>query len=386
MKENLKALREFANTAAQREAIDAMILTGGQEKAADHIGIGRTSLRNRLELVKKRAAKQGWSPGHDMTKPTAEGYHVKGTSTLYDEDGSIKIQWVKTNKDKALELEMAEAVYKEMSQTVKRLPAMKEPKSCDEELLNFYPITDAHIGMLAWNKEGGRDWNLEIGEEVVTDAFRRAIIRSDKAESCVIGQLGDFLHFDSLLPVTPKSRHILDSDSRFPKLVKAAIRIHRALIDEALRNHQKVHLVVCEGNHDESSSVWIRELLMALYEREPRLTIDESPLPYYAHEHGDTMLGFHHGHLTRQQGLPSYFAAEQAPMWGRTKFRYGHCGHFHSEATEDKSGMHVTRHPTLAAKDAYSARAGYSAQSKMVATTYHADHGRYASVDINPKF
>ena len=167
-----------------------------------------------------------------------------------------------------------------MAQSVKRLPALKEPSRWDEDLLNLYPIADAHLGMLAWRREGGRDWDLSIAEEVITDGFRRAVARSEKAERCVIGQLGDFLHFDGLLPVTPTNRHVLDADGRFPKIVSASIRIHRALIDEALRKHQFVHLIVAEGNHDPASAVWLRELLLALYEKEPRLTIDDSPLPY----------------------------------------------------------------------------------------------------------
>lgn len=384
-KKNLESLLPYADTDAQKAAILAYAEHGSQRKAAKALGVHRTTFQDAVRSVEGRAAKQGWSPEHDMTKPTPAGYHLKGTSTLYDEDGSIKVQWVKTDKDKQLELELAQGLYREMAQTVKRLPPIKEPKQCDSDLLNFYPITDAHLGMLAWHREGGRDWDIEIAEDVIKDAFRRAVSRSDKAERCVIGQLGDFLHFDGLAPVTPTSKHVLDADSRFPKLVSASIRIHRALIDEALHKHKHVHLIVCEGNHDPASSVWIRELLLALYENEKRLTIDDSPLPYYAYQHGKTMLGFHHGHLKKQQALPSYFAAEESKMWGETEFRYAHTGHMHSEKTEDDGGMHVTRHATLAARDAYSSRHGYSARSQMVATTYHKDFGRWSSVDISPK-
>lgn len=384
-KKNFESLLPFCGTEAQTAAIKACIEHGSQRKAAASIKIHRTTLQDTIRRVELHAAKQGWSPEHDLTKPAPEGYHLKGSSTLYDEDGSVKMQWVKTEKDKALELELAQGIYREMAKQVKRLPALKPPKKCDEQLLNFYPITDVHLGMLAWHREGGRDWDLSIAEEVVTDAFRRAVIRSDKAERCVIGQLGDFLHFDGLLPVTPKSKHVLDADSRFPKVVSASIRIHRALIDEALRHHHKVHLIVCEGNHDPASSVWMRELLLALYENEPRLTIDDSPLPYYAYQHGKTMLGFHHGHLKKQTSLPGYFAAEESKMWGNTEFRYAHSGHFHSEETSDARGMHVTRHSTLAARDSHSSRGGYSARSNMTATTYHRDYGRWSFVDIVPK-
>lgn len=385
MKSEMESLLDYCESETQTKTLQALIDHSSQRKAAKAINLSRSAIQDCIRTVRKNAARQGWAPEHGLTNPAPEGYHLKGSSTLYADDGSVKLQWVKTDKDKALELELAQSVYKEMSQSVKRLPPLKEPKQCDEDLLNFYPITDLHVGMLAWHREGGRDWDLSIAEEVVIDAFRRAVTRSDKAERCVIGQLGDFLHFDGMLPVTPTSRHILDADGRFPKIVAASIRIHRALIDEALRRHRFVHLVVCEGNHDPASSVWIRELLLALYEKEPRLTIDDSPLPYYAHEHGKTMLGFHHGHLSKQESLPGYFAAEQPEIWGRTKYRYAHTGHLHSEKTEDRTGMHVTRHSTLSARDAHSSRGGYSATSNMQATSYHRDHGRWSFVDIKPR-
>ena len=42
----------------------------------------RTVERKRAQL-----ARQGWSPEHDMTKQVPDGFHLKGTSTLYGDDG-----------------------------------------------------------------------------------------------------------------------------------------------------------------------------------------------------------------------------------------------------------------------------------------------------------
>jgi hypothetical protein len=32
-------------------------------------------------------------------------------------------------------------------------------------LLTLYTFTDYHVGMLAWHKEGGADWDLAIAED-----------------------------------------------------------------------------------------------------------------------------------------------------------------------------------------------------------------------------
>ena len=72
-----------------------------------------------LYAHKARFARQGWSPEHDMTKVVPDGFHLKGTSTLYGDDGKQKLQWVKTNIDHERQRELfiaaAEAMAAELS-------------------------------------------------------------------------------------------------------------------------------------------------------------------------------------------------------------------------------------------------------------------------------
>tara|TARA_R110000772_G_scaffold143235_1_gene252746 strand:- start:15120 stop:16274 length:1155 start_codon:yes stop_codon:yes gene_type:complete len=379
-------LKQFAATKPQQAVISALMDGCTHEQAAKRLGCSRPTVTQSLATVRKKAALRGVAPEAGMNSPTPLGYHIRGTSRLEDADGNTKIKWIKEDKDKQLELELAQQVYAEMSKDVKRLAPMKMPKGCDKKLLNLYPITDLHIGMMSWHKESGRDWDLKIAERTVRDAFRRMVVRSDKAESCIIGQLGDFLHFDGLLPITPAHGHVLDADGRFSKVVAAAIRIQRALIDEALQHHKLCHVITCEGNHDPASSVWMQQLLAALYENEPRVTIDDSASPYYVRQHGTTFLGFHHGHLKQEKALPGLFATEESKMWGATEFRYAHTGHRHStyETTDESGGMTITRHPTLASRDAYASRHGFTSMSNVSSTTYHTERGKWSGVTVTP--
>ena len=323
--------------------------------------------------------------GVDCNHSVPTGYHIKGVSS-YLEDESGARHWVKTDKDKLADLELAQDLYASMAEDVKRLKPLPAPKKCEKDLLTMYPLADAHLGMLAWHREGGRDWNLKIAEEVITDAMRRMIQRSEKASHCVIGQIGDWTHFDGLKPLTPELRHVLDADGRPTKIAEISVRIMRIIIDDCLRNHETVHLIIAEGNHDEGSAVLYRVLYQNLYENEPRLTVDNEASPFYVHQHGNTMLGFHHGHKLNPESLPGYFAAEHSKLWGDCKYRYAHTGHRHHEGKiKDKNGMTITQHPTLAARDSHASRHGYSAKSFAESVTYHKEHGQCSSVTITPK-
>lgn len=200
-----------------------------------------------------------------------------------------------------------------------------------------------------------------------------------------MAQLGDFLHSDGISPVTPTSGHVLDADGRFSKVVQVAVRILRRMVDLALMRHEKVLVLMAEGNHDISSSIWLRAMFAALYEREPRVEVIDSPLPYYAYQHGKTMLAWHHGHLRKNDQLPLLFAAQFPKLWGATTKRYVHTGHRHHVEEREHSGMTVIQHPTLTARDAYAARGGWIAERQATAITYHAEYGQVARNTVVPE-
>ena len=239
--------------------------------------------------------------------------------------------------------------------------------------------------MLAWHKEGGADWDLEIAERTLTGAFDRLVESSPPARTCVVAQLGDFLHSDGLLPVTPTSNHILDQDGRFSKVVQAAVRVLRRVIRTALDHHETVHVLMAEGNHDMASSVWLRVMFKALYENEPRVQMIDGELPFYAMQHGQTMLAWHHGHLKKNDALPLLFAAQYPRMWGDTTKRYCHTGHRHHVEEKEHSGMTVLQHSTLAARDAYAARGGWHSERQATSITYHSRWGQVARHTVTPE-
>lgn len=367
-------LKQFA-TNTEGRVLDAIELTGSIAKAALSLGLSRSTLNTHMRNLGARAAKRGWSPEHDMTKVAPEPFVVKGTSTLYDAEGEPKLQWVKTRLDdqraEALLLEMAAG----LAETLPRLPALPAPAHTDAALATVYTITDAHIGQHAWAAESGVDWDLKIAERTIVDAFADLIERSPNAAHGIIGQLGDFLHFDGILPLTPTSGHVLDADSRFAKVVAVAIRVLRTVVPLVLDRHERVSLVISEGNHDIASSTWLRLMFAALYENEPRLTVINEPRPHHVITHGAVMLAWHHGHLIKPASLPLVLAAEYPREWGNTTHRYAHVGHRHHEEVKDHPGIRIHQHTTLAARDAYASRHGFISPRQATALTYHERHG-----------
>jgi hypothetical protein len=369
-------------TPRQKQVLEAIERLGSARAASAELGINIGGASETYTAVKRKAAKFGYAPEHDFTRPVPDGFIAKGVSTYYNAEGKPSGQWVKASlSHEALVDAMREAI-EGFKGDIDQASPIVAPVASDEHLCNLYTFTDYHLGMLAWHKEGGSDWNISIAERTIIAALQQMIEQSPKAHTAVINIQGDFLHTDGKTPVTPASKHVLDADSRFPKIRKSAIRIIRSMVNMSLHRHQEVHLIIAEGNHDEEASGWLADLFSVHYEEEPRVTVNDSVLPFYVFEWGNTMLGIHHGHKVKNESLPLLFAAQFPQEWGRTNRREIHCGHRHHRDEKEYNGVTVVQHPTLAARDAYAARGGWIADRAAWAITYHKKYGAVGRVMI----
>ena len=369
-------------TPRQKEILEAIELHGGAKAASIAMGINTGGASDAYIAVKKKAALYGYAPENDFTRPVPEGYVAKGVSTYYNAEGKPSGQWVKASlSHQALVDAMRETVdgFKDQIDPASVIVA---PAASEEHLCNLYTFTDYHLGMLAWHQEGGADWDVSKAERIIIAALIQMVNQSPNAHTAVLNIQGDFLHTDGKTPVTPASKHVLDADSRLPKIRRAAIRIIRSLMAICLQRHQEVYLIIAEGNHDEESSGWLADLFAVHYEEEPRVTVNDSVLPFYVFEWGSTMLGVHHGHKVKNESLPLLFAAQFPQQWGRTTRREIHCGHRHHRDEKEYNGVTVVQHPTLAARDAYAARGGWIADRAAWAITYHKKYGAVGRVMI----
>lgn len=387
-----------------QEAADAFISLGNKSQAADLLRLPRTTLNSRLKVAAERGmlgtkpvlpgfriSQVTSTPNGDFIQQKPEhggqfevpaGQKIKGVSALVDADGREVIKWVKTAADSAQQAAAMRAAVEGFKAELPRAEPVIAPMHTIDDLLNQYTITDHHLGALAWNEETrGGDYDLRIGEQLIIDWFASAIAQSPPAKRAVFAQLGDFLHYDSFKSITPEHGHLLDSDSRYPKMVRAAIRIVRRVIRMLLEKHDELDVIMCDANHDPAGEVWLRETFAAFYDEEPRIRVDTNPGTYSVIEHGDVSLFYHHGHRRGVKNVDSILVGKYRKIYGRTHYSYAHTGHKHSDELKTTDLMKVEQHETLAAPDAYGSNWLSGRSAKVI--TYHKDFGEDGRVILS---
>lgn len=393
-----------------RAAVDAYNEAGrNQAHAAAALNIARTTLQSRLAAASRRGftldhapARPGFEISRITTAPNGgqhiqerpergpefempAGHLVKGVSALVDAEGRTVQKWIKTREDAAERDAAMRAVVDAFKEEIPRAEPVPAPANCNSDLLNQYTVTDLHFGMLSWKEETGSDYDLKIAEKLLLDWFAAAIKQSPDAGTAVLCQLGDLLHHDSHLSVTPTNAHVLDADSRLQKIIRVVIKTMRRIVQMLLEKHEHVHIVMCDANHDPAGGAWLREMFAAFFENEPRITVDSSASTYYVYEHGETSLFYHHGHRRNINNVDSVFAGKFRETYGRTKFSYAHIGHLHSDELKSTNLMKVERHETLSAPDAFAANGGWLSGRSAKVITYSKRFGFVGSAILTPE-
>jgi len=381
-------LLEFCSTEKQITVIHMSAVQGlSQYEIGKKLNMSRSAVRDHIKAVRDKAARRGYSPSHDWKNPVPDGHKIKGVSTFYDEAGLPVRQWVKSQTDEQRQFEI---LIERMESAVENLPSFKPtaaPKTYDDNLLSLLTITDFHLGMYAYEAETGDDWNVNIARDVFLNSISDMISTAPKAGTGFLCQLGDFLHWDGILSVTPQSGHILDADTRYGKLVELSMSVMSEAVKMMLKKFNKVVVVSAEGNHDISGSIWLRKHIKQLFANEKRLTVIDNEFPYYAYLHGETMLAFHHGHKVKLAQLHKLFASEPRfrEMWGKASYTYIHTGHYHHERLIEDGGAIAEMHPTLSGRDAYAARGGWVSRRGAKVITYDKTDGEIARVTVRPR-
>ena len=365
----------------QGRKIRAILDNGGNVAAAcRQLGVSERKFRESIRQLKRRASQQisaGNIPAlgirHQSPVP------LSGLSVYNKETPDSPAHWAKFTVSDAMRAEFLREMAEAFADDLPRLKPIPAPKHSAPDLLNLVTLTDTHVGMGAWAKESGHHWDLETAERTLVSAAIEMMRAAPKADTCFIAELGDWNHYDGHVARTPIHQHQLDAAGRPSQMVDASVRILRRIVDEALKRHRKVVLLVAQGNHDKQSYKWLRACMLAAYEREKRLHIITEESIYYCYRHGQQMLGFSHGHGAKADRLPQVFAARYPREWGATDHREIHCGHLHHKHVKDHDGATVYQHDTIAPNDSHGSDLGFTAKRKAEVLTYHAKYGRICS-------
>lgn len=284
--------------------------------------------------------------------------------------------------------EIAEALKKyitELKDAAPILPNIRHSRIVDGHLAEI-SIPDLHVGKFASARETGEDYNLDIACNVFREALHDLASQCTTAYSVdkILFPIGnDFLNADNLANTTTRGTP-QDSAGNFQDHFRAGMNLLREGI-ETLRSIAPVEVVIVPGNHDSVASFALGQLLGALYEHTPDVTVhDNTDQPRQYISYGKVLLGFAHGHNEKARDLPMLMAIEAPESWGKSKHREIHVGHLHH--TRDTHYMASNEHegvihrviPSLSASDRWHAAKGYRSQRSALAFVYHPEHGQRA--------
>lgn len=362
--------------------IDAVLEHGSMRSAAAALGVVQSVVSESLKRAREAAARAGRAPGH-FNDGVAPGY-LMGKVTVQRGPNGVERVWERQSPE-AVNMEALVARCEDRIAGFKRLAALPPPPPAAAPLTNFLGLFDLHIGEKISSDDPAGRWDLEIAKRTIVDCATHSMSCAPKAKRLVICFGGDAMHYDGVTPVTPTSKHVLHSDGDFDAMADATIEVAINVTDAGLRAHEEVYLIWASGNHDLSMSRIMRRMLAHIYANEPRLTVVQSRLDYYALRFGKVMIGVHHGHGAKLTDLAGVFASMFRQMWGEAEYAYAHAGHQHHFHEKERGGMIATQHPSLAPSDDYALGKGLISRRGCVLVTYHDSFGEVGRTMARPE-
>ena len=348
---------------------------GLRAPVAAELGLVYRALIERLNRMRAR--------GIEIPDSSYHSTEVRGTSTLLGPKGEVRLQWIKEAPTEKTREQWVQAVREAFAEAepVKRIPT---PPVASKRLLTVFPIGDMHVGAHSWIEETGSSYDVKIAEQLLVSAAEHLVDISPPCDTCLIANVGDYLHYDSHRTETPTNHNALDADSRYLYMIRGGVRMLRTFIECALAKYRTVRVINSPGNHDPIGALWLSLALTLLYEKNPRVHIDQSPGRFAYVEHGKVMICVTHGDSVKIEKLPGVMAADQPEMWGRTKHRYGYTGHVHKDRVIELPGIWVESFRTLAAADAWAHGQGYRSGRDIHSIVLHDEYGEVQRHTFNP--
>ena len=144
----------FCESDRQREVVTLRAQGVTVQSLSETFGVHKRNILMMCQRIKARAAKQGYSPEHDMIHTVPDNFSVSGTSTLY-KDGAPLMQWVKSKNDTIAMFEQSLEHFKEglLEDVQGKATPIERPAWKNEDLMACYMIGDHHLGQLYWPDE-----------------------------------------------------------------------------------------------------------------------------------------------------------------------------------------------------------------------------------------
>ena len=375
------------------EAINALREYGSQTKAAEALGVARSTLQDRLKKaehlqMEREAEVLGFPPSEVKSywiKSDTGSYYVKRDTELSYND--LREQF------------LADAAI--------HAPRYSEIKHVQGDHLLIIDPADVHFGKLSVKEETGEAYNLEIAEK----RFRLGVTRLLSKARCfgvdkIVFVLGnDILHRDNPQNTTTSGTR-QDVDGMWFQAYQVAKKCYIAAIEE-MTQIANVHLVHCPSNHDYATGWMLADSVCSWFANHPNVNVADGSVSV-AHrkyvQYGTSLIGFTHGDGAKESDLQSLMQYEARQTWGQTKFGYWYCHHTHHKdrktygktpikVEKDYTGLTVMRSltnvdPTQtvfvesvrspSAPDSWHDRNGYKNMQAIECFLHHHERGQIA--------
>jgi hypothetical protein len=368
-KEHLQKLLRICETEKQRQIVEAMVEHGTQRLAAEATGISAGTICSAIRVLNKRLALKDASDHYENPTEVPDPYLLAGVSTYYKADPVTgrPAFWAKTKLSRE---QFQELLKHQADLYFATLPKIKSPKfeytSYQKDIIPWFQIGDAHLGMLAHHSETLGNFDVKIATTEMMAAFKILFDECQPGERCVINDLGDFTHYENYAGTTEASGHSLDLDGRFPKMIDCYIPLMRFIVESALKKFKHVDIIINQGNHSRTNDVWMARLLMTVYKDDKRVHVLKNSNVFIPYRMGNTFVMTHHSDKCKPEKLAKVMATDYSKDWGESTFRYIDTGHVHHSFTsKEHPGVLIESWNNLAQRDKYAHEGGWRSRQSI---------------------
>ena len=382
-------------TPRQQEAVEALKEHGSISAAARALGLTRGGMQGLLRKAGYDASDRaehmrGLALNVAMTTLDPA---IKNAMGAVDTGLLPSVAWIKTKatadapgysvmlRPQVDDEDIAERIRAAL-EGMEPAPPVSAPDHYDADLLTVYPLADCHVGLMAFGRETGEDYDTNIAVARIREWVGRAVEASPASSEAVILDVGDLTHADDQTNQTPRSKHVLDVDTRHFRTLEVTIAALAYAVEYALRKHARVTVRILPGNHNATAYLAVLFALAERYRNEPRVTVQKVPGEFFVMQFGECLLAAHHGHGGKPERMVMFLADQYAQLWGKTRHRFLWTGHLHSMRAADFAGCQWEQLRAVTARDAYAVANAYSGRAQLQAITLHRQKGEVLRVKI----
>ena len=269
-------------------------------------------------------------------------------------------------------------ILKDALEAVIPLAPISYPNDLPQDLCNFIPLADLHIG----GQYGDPQYLTEVKE-----AVEKLIQKLPKAKKAVLIDMGDLLDANDHKALTPASGNDCDViRENHLKNTLDALEIMKLAALRLAETHEEVEIHFLRGNHDETAYIAVMVALDALFKSMPRITVVLTDDDFRVIPWGLCCVFPHHGDKAKWDDLKNVFSDQFPDAWAAAKYwRFVWTAHVHHDKQRELIGAVGEHFRTLSTPNRWAKLKCLFARGGIQAVTLHKTDGEVSRNKVNLK-